>query len=74
MPQEKCRYVTIIIINIIITIIIVIIIIIMIIYAWLMEPGGLMPYLQGLFNNPYPEPNQPNFRIDKYLFNIHSNK
>ena len=24
-----------------------------------MEPGGSMPHLQGLSNNPYPEPNQP---------------
>ena len=28
---------------------------------WLMEPGGSMPHLQGLSNNPYPEPNQPNY-------------
>ena len=27
---------------------------------WLMEPGGPMLHSQGLFNNPYPEPNQPN--------------
>ena len=26
-----------------------------------MEPGGSMPHSQGLSNNPYPEPNQPNF-------------
>ena len=25
-----------------------------------MEPGGSMPHSQGLSNNPYPEPNQPN--------------
>ena len=25
-----------------------------------MEPGGSMPHLQGLSNNLYPEPNQPN--------------
>ena len=25
-----------------------------------MEPGGLMPHSQGLPNNPYPGPNQPN--------------
>ena len=25
-----------------------------------MEPGGSMPQSQGLSNNPYPEPNQPN--------------
>ena len=24
-----------------------------------MEPGGSMPHSQGLFNNPYLEPNQP---------------
>ena len=24
-----------------------------------MEPGGSMPHSQGLSNNPYPEPNQP---------------
>ena len=28
---------------------------------WLMEPGGLMPHSQGLSNNSYPEPNQPNY-------------
>ena len=28
---------------------------------WLMEPGGLMPHLQGLSNKPYSEPNQPNY-------------
>ena len=27
---------------------------------WLMEPGGSMPQSQGLSNNSYPEPNQPN--------------
>ena len=25
-----------------------------------MEPGGSVPHLQGLSNNSYPEPNQPN--------------
>ena len=25
-----------------------------------MEPGSSMPHSQGLFNNPYTEPNQPN--------------
>ena len=25
-----------------------------------MEPGGLIPHSQGLYNNSYPEPNQPN--------------
>ena len=25
-----------------------------------MEPEGSMPHLQGLSNNPSPEPNQPN--------------
>ena len=28
---------------------------------WLMEPGGSMPHSLGLSNNPYPEPNQPNY-------------
>ena len=28
---------------------------------WLMEPGGSMPHSQGLSNNFYPEPNQPNY-------------
>jgi hypothetical protein len=32
-----------------------------------------MPHSQGLSNNPYPEPNQPNPRIDTYLFKVHSN-
>ena len=27
---------------------------------WFVEPGGSIPYSQGLSNNPYPEPNQPN--------------
>ena len=26
--------------------------------SWFMEPGGSMPYLQGLSNNPYPKSNQ----------------
>ena len=26
-----------------------------------MEPEGLMPHSQGLSNNPYSEPNQPNY-------------
>ena len=26
-----------------------------------MEPGGSMPHSQGLSNNAYPEPNQPNY-------------
>ena len=26
-----------------------------------MEPGGPMLHSQGLFNNPYPETNQPNY-------------
>ena len=25
-----------------------------------MEPGGSMPHLQGISNNPYPETKQPN--------------
>ena len=28
--------------------------------TWLMEPGGSMPHSQGLSNNTFPEPNQPN--------------
>jgi hypothetical protein len=32
-----------------------------------MEPGGSMPRSQGLSNNPYPEPNQPNY-LRCYLF------
>ena len=24
-----------------------------------MEPGGSLPHLQGLSNNPHPQPNQP---------------
>ena len=28
---------------------------------WLMEPVGPMPHSQGLSNNSYPEPNQPNY-------------
>ena len=31
-----------------------------------MKPGGSMPHSQGLSNNPYPEPNQP----DKLSENI----
>ena len=38
-----------------------------------MEPGGSIPHSQGLSNNPYTEPNQPNSRIDAYLFKVHSN-
>ena len=38
-----------------------------------MEPGGSMSHSQGLSNNPYPEPNQPNSRINTYLAKIHSN-
>ena len=30
---------------------------------WLMEPGDSMPHSQGLPNNSYPEPNQPNSNI-----------
>ena len=37
-----------------------------------MEPRGSMLHSQGLSNNPYPEPNQPNYRIDTYLFKVHS--
>ena len=28
-----------------------------------MEPGGSMPHSQGLSNNTYPEPNQPNYPL-----------
>ena len=28
---------------------------------WPMEPGGSMLHSQGLSNNSYPEPNQPNY-------------
>ena len=28
-----------------------------------MKPGGSMPHSQGLSNNSYPEPNQPNSRL-----------
>ena len=34
-----------------------------------MEPGGSIPHLQELSNNPYPKPNQP----DSYLFKVHCN-
>ena len=37
-----------------------------------MEPAGSMPHLQGLSNNPYPEPNQP--RIDINLFKVHTQR
>ena len=32
-----------------------------------------MPHSQGLSNNSYPQPNQPNQPIDTYLFNVRSN-
>ena len=32
----------------------------LILTPWLKKPVGSMPHSQGLFNNPYPEPNQPN--------------
>ena len=32
-----------------------------------------MPHSQGFSNNSYPGPNQPNSRIDTYLFKVHSN-
>ena len=38
-----------------------------------MEPGGSMPHSQGLSNNSYPEPNQPNSPHNTYLFKVHSN-
>ena len=40
---------------------------------WIMEPVGSRPHSQGLSNNSYPEPNQPNSRTDTYLFKVHSN-
>ena len=30
-----------------------------------------MPHSQGLSNNPYPEPNQPNLSFDTYFLKIH---
>ena len=39
----------------------IIIIIIIIITPWLKEPRGSTPHSQELSNNPYPEPNQPNY-------------
>ena len=40
-----------------------------------MEAGGSMAHSQGLSNNPYPEPNQPNSSHLYILgyFQIHSN-
>ena len=32
-----------------------------------------MPHSQELFNDLYPEPNQPYSRIDIYFFKVHSN-
>ena len=40
---------------------------------WLMDPGDSMPHSQGPLNITYPEPNQPNSRIDTYLFKISIN-
>ena len=37
-----------------------------------MKTGGSMPHSQGLSNNPYPEPNQPNFSYYNF-FRVHSN-
>ena len=34
---------------------------------WGIEPGGSMPHSQGLSNNSYSEPNQPNY-LHWYLF------
>ena len=34
-----------------------------------MKPGGSMPHSQGLSNNSYREPNQPN---SSHFFKIHS--
>ena len=38
-----------------------------------MKPRGSVMHSQGLSNNPYPEPNQPNSCIDTYFFKINSN-
>ena len=38
-----------------------------------MEPGGSIPHSQGLSNNSYPEPNQPNFPHWYLLFKVHCN-
>ena len=38
-----------------------------------MEPGGSMPHLQGLSNNPYPELIINFFHIDTYFFKANSN-
>ena len=46
-----------------------------------MEPGGAVPHLQGLTNNTYPEPYQPQVftlsfytnTFNTYFFKIHSN-
>ena len=38
-----------------------------------MEPGDSMPHSQGLSNNPYREPNQPNYPHNTYLIKVHSN-
>jgi hypothetical protein len=40
---------------------------------WLLKPGGSMLHSQGLSNNPYPEPNQPNSSSDTHFFKIRSN-
>ena len=37
-----------------------------------MKPGGSMPHSQGISDNPYPDPNQPNSSY-WYLFKISSN-
>ena len=34
-----------------------------------MEPGGSTPHSQGLSNNPYPEPNKPNFFFPMVILN-----
>ena len=35
-----------------------------------MVTGGSLPNIQGLANNPYPQPSRP---IDNYFLKIHSN-
>ena len=38
-----------------------------------MKPGGSMSHLQGLFSNPYHQPNQSNPRTGIYFLQIYSN-
>ena len=36
-----------------------------------MEAEGSNPHSRGLSNNPYPEPNNPNPRIDTHFFGMY---